>query len=363
MDGREELRMETLLMDSESMAELTTARLQELVGQIGNTPLEPIVMVIDGRMRRVHLKLEGVNPAGSVKDRTGYALVEDLEVRGLLRAGSIVVESTSGNLGVALAFVCRAKGYAFLAVVDPKTTQENLAKMRALGAVIDLVDTPDASGSYLLSRLARVKELCDRSDEYAWTDQYANAANPYIHYATTGPEIYRQLDGKVDAVFAAVSTGGTLAGIGRFFRSASPNTSIVGVDARGSVVFGTPPGARKLTGIGSSRRSSFITGDVYDTYLLVGDEEAFAFCHALYSATGIKVGGSSGAVLAACARYLQDHPELERVVCLCADSGENYNSSIYDDCWLREHGIALSQHHLDPVQDILPAMARYSPVR
>src|SRR5579885_3432801 len=319
--------MESLLMDARSIPQLTTEHMRSLMHQIGNTPIEPIYLVIDGRVRAVYLKLEGANPAGSVKDRTGFALVQHLENRSLLHKGSVVVESTSGNLGVALAFICRAKGYSFLAVVDPKTTRENLDRMQALGAMIDLVDHPDANGGYLLSRLERVQELLQLSDNYAWTDQYSNSANPYIHYATTGPEIYRQLDGKVDAVFAAVSTGGTLAGIG------------------------------------SSRRSSFITGDVYDTYLLVGDEEAFAFCHALYSATGIKVGGSSGAVLAACARYLQDHPELERVVCLCADSGENYNSSIYDDCWLREHGIALSQHHLDPVQDILPAMARYSPVR
>jgi 2,3-diaminopropionate biosynthesis protein SbnA len=351
--------MESLLMDSESMAELTPARMQKLVGQIGNTPLEPIDVVIDGRMRRVHLKLEGANPAGSVKDRTGFALVQDLEERGLLRAGSIVVESTSGNLGVALAFICRAKGYAFLAVVDPKTTRENLAKMQALGAMIDLVDTPDASGGYLLSRLARVQELCTRSDEYAWTDQYANAANPRIHYTTTGPEIYRQMDGRVDAVFVAVSTGGTLAGIGRYFREASPRTRIIGVDARGSVIFGTPPGPRRLTGIGSSRRSSFLCPELYDTHMLVGDEEAFAFCHVLAAAAGIQVGGSSGAVLSACARYLQAHPDVEHVVSVCADCGENYASSIFNAVWLRQHGITFLPRHLAPVQDIRRAMSRY----
>ncbi len=359
---RKGTRMESLLMNARSIPELTTEHMRSLVDQIGNTPIEPVNFVIDGKVREVYLKLEGANPAGSVKDRTGFALVQNLENRCLLHKGSIVVESTSGNLGVALAFICRARGYAFLAVVDPKTTQENLERMQALGAMIELVDHPDGNGGYLLSRLERVQELLQLSDNYAWTDQYSNNANPYIHYATTGPEIYRQLNGKVDAVFAAVSTGGTLAGIGRFFRSVSPTTSIIGVDARGSVVFGTPPGARKLTGIGSSRRSSFITDDVYDTHLLVGDEEAFAFCHALYAATGIKVGGSSGAVLAACARYLQDHPELERAVCLCADSGENYTSSIFNDHWLQQHGIAFSHHHLSPVQDILSSMARYSRV-
>jgi N-(2-amino-2-carboxyethyl)-L-glutamate synthase len=350
--------MEALLMNATSIAELTPVQMHRLVDQIGNTPIEPIYLVIEGRVRKVHLKLEGANPAGSVKDRTGYALVQDLEQRGLLRKGSVVIESTSGNLGVALAFICWAKGYTFLAIVDPKTTQENLAKMQALGAVIELVDQPDANGGYLLSRLVRVQEFCQLSDKYVWTDQYSNAANPHIHYTSTGPEIYCQLNGKVDAVFAAVSTGGTLAGIGRFFRQVSPTTRIIGVDARGSVVFGTPPGPRKLTGIGSSRHSSFLSKEMYDTHLLVGDEEAFAFCHALHAATGIKVGGSSGAVLAACASYLHTHPEMEHVVCICADNGENYTSSIFNDQWLQQHGISFSQQHLDPVQDILHTMSR-----
>jgi len=350
--------MESLLMNAMSIAELTPVQIRGLVNQIGNTPVELIYLVIDGKIRKVHLKLEGANPAGSVKDRTGYALIQDLEHRGLLRKGSIVIESTSGNLGVALAFICRARGYSFLAIIDPKTTQENLAKMRALGAAIELVDQPDANGGYLLSRLAHVRELCQLSDKYVWTDQYSNAANPSIHYTSTGPEIYHQLNGKVDAVFSAVSTGGTLAGIGRFFREVSPATRVIGVDARGSVIFGTQPGPRKLTGIGSSCRSSFISNDLYDTHLLVGDEEAFAFCHALHAATGIKVGGSSGAVLAACAGYLQTHPELEHAVCICPDSGDNYLSSIYSDQWLQQHEIFLSRHHLGPVQDILHTLSR-----
>src|SRR5439155_7100101 len=120
--------------------------------------------------------------------------------------------------------------------------------------------------------------------------------------------------------------GGTLAGIGCFFREISPSTSIIGVDAYGSVIFGTPPAPRKLTGIGSSRRSSFITRNLYDMHMLVRDKEAFAFCRALQDMTGIKVGGSSGAVLAACAKYLLAHPEVIHVVCVCADSGDNYTN-------------------------------------
>src|SRR5262249_32244417 len=152
---------------------------------------------------------------------------------------------------------------------------------------------PDVSG-YLQSRLKRVQELCHFSKKYIWTNQYTNTANPGIHYTATGPEIYHQMNGQVDTIFVPVSTGGTLAGIGRFFREVSPSTHIVGVDAYGSIVFGSPPAPRKLTGIGSSRPSSFIHPDLYDAHMLVRDEEAFAFCRALSFTTGIKVGGSSG---------------------------------------------------------------------
>jgi 2,3-diaminopropionate biosynthesis protein SbnA len=345
-------------MNAGSIADLTPASMSRLVHSIGNTPMQAVHFVIAGKVRKVHLKLEGANPTGSVKDRTGYALIQDLERRGILRKGSIVVESTSGNLGVALTLICRTRNYDFVAVVDPKTTPENIHKMQALGAQIDMIDAPDANGGYLLSRLARVQELCQRSNTYVWTDQYANTANPHIHYASTGPEIYRQMHGKVDAVFVAVSTGGTLAGIGHFFREVSPATCVIGVDARGSVVFDTHPAPRKLTGIGSSRRSSFISPAIYDTHMLVSDEEAFAFCRALFSATGMKVGGSSGAVLSACARYLQAHPEMMHVACVCADNGENYCSSIFNDQWLQHHGLHLSQAHLEPVQDILGTMPR-----
>jgi cysteine synthase A len=270
-----------------------------------------------------------------------------------LNKKSVVVESTSGNLGVALSFFCKLKGYEFVAVVDPKTTQENLAKMQALGAQITMVDQPDKNGGYLLSRLERVRELCQRYDTYVWTNQYANPANPQIHYMSTAPEIYRQMHGEVDALFIAVSTGGTLAGVGRFFREVSPTTSIIGVDAHGSVIFNTPPAPRKLTGIGSSRPSSFLTPDLYNQHLLVKDEEAFAFCRALKDATGINVGGSSGAVLAACAKYLQAHPLVENVVCVCADSGDNYTNSIFNDDWLQKQGLTIRQEHLGPVQEII----------
>ena len=323
-------------MDTKTITEFTPTELAGLLRHIGNTPLLPISLAVKGKIHVTYLKLEGANPSGSIKIRTAYSLVQDLENRNLLGKDTILVESTSGNLGVALSMIAKAKGYRFLAVVDPKTTAENIEKMQSLGAQIEVVDQLDTNGSYLLTRLAYIHQLCHNSNQYIWSNQYTNDANPSIHYAQTGPEIYHQLQGQVDAIFVAVSTGGTLAGIGKYFREVSPKTHIVGVDARGSVIFGTPPAPRKLTGIGSSRASSFLQREHYDTYRIIGDEEAFAFCRALYRETNIKVGGSSGAVLAACAQYLEEHPEIKRSVCLCPDTGENYTSSIFNDQWLHQ---------------------------
>jgi N-(2-amino-2-carboxyethyl)-L-glutamate synthase len=324
---------------------------------IGRTPMRQVELTIRGVPRLVHLKLEGENPGGSIKDRTAHGLVTHLEHTGALRPGQVLIDSTSGNLGVALAMIAQARGYGFLAVVDPKTTDENLAKMRRFGAQIEIVQHMDPQGGYLFTRLQRVLQLC-QSPEYVWTDQYSSPANPRAHYDSTAPEILADMAGQVDVVFVAVSTGGTLAGIGRYFREHSPSTRVVGVDARGSVVFGGAPGPRLLTGIGSSQQSRFLEPGHYDEHHLVGDEEAFTFCRAVYSATDIKLGGSSGAVLAACGRYLARHPHALRVVCICPDRGENYNLSIFNDEWLRSRGLNVSRELLGAVSDIAPAGTR-----
>jgi N-(2-amino-2-carboxyethyl)-L-glutamate synthase len=325
--------------------------------EVGGTPLRPIALRIQGRTRIVYLKLEAANPCGSLKDRTAKSLIDDLERRGLLEPGSVLVESTSGNLGIALAWLARARGYRFVAVIDPRTTPENVARLRQLGARLELVETPDPAGGYLLARIERVRELCAGSAACVWPDQYANPANPRAHEEGTAPELLEQLDSELDAVLVPVSTGGTLAGIARFCRRESPTTRVIAVDAHGSVALGGTPGPRLLTGIGAGKRSSFVTADLYDEAVLVRDAEAFAFCRALAGGTGITVGGSSGATIAACAAVLARDPELERVACICPDGGGSYRSTIYSDRWLARNGIRLGPAHLGPVDEIAPAAA------
>jgi N-(2-amino-2-carboxyethyl)-L-glutamate synthase len=317
---------------------------------VGNTPLIRRHLRVWGQWRRVWLKLEGCNPAGSLKDRTAASLISDLEKRQLLNSSTTLLESTSGNLGVALAYLCRQKGYRFLAVIDPKTTPEICSRMQELGAEIDLITEPDENGGYLLSRLRRIEALCRRFPNYVWSNQYGNPANPLAHYLSTGPEIYRQTGGKLDAVFIPVSTGGTLAGVGRYLRETKPEAKVIGVDAVGSVIFGTAPGKRKLTGIGSSRTSDFLKPDLYDGHLMVTDQEAFSMCRRLTKA-GVPVGGSSGATLVACVRYLADHPEIQNPVCVCPDGGQSYLSTIFDDSWLAQNGLEPTEQ-LELLEDI-----------
>jgi 2,3-diaminopropionate biosynthesis protein SbnA len=316
------------------------------------TPIVRVEVVVGGRPRTVHLKLEGANPCGSLKDRTAASLVDDLERRDALGPGSIIIESTSGNLGIALAAIARRRGHRFVAVVDPKTTGENLARLRALGATVALVETPDAAGCYLAARLERVHALRASSSSFVWPDQYANPAAPRAHEEGTGPEVLAQMRGELEAVFVPVSTGGTLAGVARYLRSASPRTRIVAVDAAGSVALGGAPRPRLLTGIGAGRPSAFLSAELYDEHVLVGDAQAFACCRLLAAATGIRVGGSSGAALAAAARGLAEDPGLGRVVCLCPDRGEAYTSTIYDDRWLAAHALDPARLHPGPVDAI-----------
>lgn len=302
------------------------------------TPIVDVALRIGGAWREVGLKLEGRNPGGSIKARTAAALVHRLERGGVIGPGDALVESTSGNLGVALARICAARGYSFTAVLDPKVDPAVVGRMREHGAEIVMVDRADAAGGYLLTRLAEVRRLMDRRS-MVWPNQYENPANPAVHFGHTGPELLRQRP-CLDAVFVATSTGGTLAGIGRYLHAAAPGAQVVGVDVHGSLVFTNRPAPRLLSGIGASRRSSFLRPGDYDHFRLISDRVAIAACHTIRAGVGISLGGSSGATVAACARFLASHPDVRHPVCICPDGGANYANTIFSPHWLDAHGIA-----------------------
>jgi cysteine synthase A len=330
---------------------------QELLGgrlpAVGGTPLVPVRLRTGRRWHPVWLKLEQFNPGGSIKDRTAWSLIADLEARGALRPGGAVVESTSGNLGVGLALACRERGYRLIAVVDQMASARSVREMTDSGAVIDTV-TPGPGEPLLACRLSRVAELLRADPDLVWTNQYASPANPGVHREQTATEICRQLGRPPGAVAVAVSTGGTLRGIAEHLRACAPGCQVIAVDTEGSVVLGGEPGPRHIPGIGSSRPSDFLRARPYDHAAYVSEATAAATCHALRDRTGIGVGGSSGAVLAAAARFLRGRAPGEPVVCVCADGADRYEDTVYDAGWLARNEIVVTSALPLPFDDITP---------
>jgi 2,3-diaminopropionate biosynthesis protein SbnA len=309
------------------------------LARIGGTPLMRIRLRIGGQWRHLWLKLEQFNPGGSIKDRTALALVEDLEDSDRMRHADTIIESTSGNLGIALAMACRDRGYRFIAVTDPMASDFCANEMRRFGASIEEIAPSPGRVDYLSLRLARVKELLAENPLAVWPDQYRSPANPTAHRQHTGPELLQQAASPPDAVFVSVSTGGTLAGIAQHLRAFAPDCKIGAVDIQGSIVLGGPMSKRHVPGIGSTRKSSFIQSESYDFTEKITEAEAIATCHALREATNIGLGGSSGAVVAAAARYIAQRAPQRPVICVCPDGSDRYEDTIYDSDWLADNDL------------------------
>ncbi len=315
------------------------SQVDELRATISPTPTSEHLVTFRGRTHRVLVKHERFNSTGSVKDRTAAGLLIAMDWQSPLVPGTVVVESTSGNLGLALSHLLALVDCRLIAVIDPKTPRETALALTAAGVEVIRVDTPDGHGGYLLTRLRTVADLCRRNPDYRWSDQYSNQASPWIHRRTTGPEIAEQGGTGLDAVYVAVSTGGTLAGISAHLRELDGAVRIVAVDSVGSLATGRVGGRRLLTGIGSSQASTFLGPGSYDYATPVADADAIALCRIFLADTAISLGGSSGCVLYACLLDLASDTPPRTPLCLCPDSGEKYASTVYDDEWLRSCGI------------------------
>jgi len=300
------------------------------------TPLISISVHAADLQHTLLLKDERQNPTGSIKDRTATALV-DRAVLNAVRAGSPgLVESTSGNLGAALALRAGQEGFTFRAVVDPRLSPNLADKIIGLGGELDVVKQADPSGNFLMARLDRVQQLVRMG--WVWTNQYTNPAVAQVHLTSTGPEIFTQLTNRVDELLVAVSTGGTLAGLGAFAHARWPTTKVVAVDVEGSVVFAGPPAPRYLTGIGSARTSDFDLAGCHDAVEIVSETEAIELCHRLLRELGIGVGPSTGAVVAAFIGRTIDARAPLHGLGLVADGATNYARTIFDRQWLASHG-------------------------
>lgn len=307
---------------------------ESVLGCVGNTPLVALRRLFPDPDFEVLAKLELMNPGGGMKDRPARYIVESGLRDGSISPGAHLIESSSGNFGIALAMAARVHDLHLTCVVDPKTTQANVAILRGLGASVEIVSEPDESGGYLHTRLRRVEELLAGTPGAICINQYANDRNWQAHYHGTGAELSEQLVHPPAYLFAAVSTTGSILGCSRRLRERFPALRVIAVDAVGSVIFGGPPGARDLPGIGSSRVPELCRPEEIDEVVQVDDVDAALGCRELLATEGIFAGGSTGSVVCAIARTLPRLPRPCRVVAIFPDRGDRYLDLVYDDGWL-----------------------------
>jgi 2,3-diaminopropionate biosynthesis protein SbnA len=282
------------------------------------------------------LKCEGLNVAGSMKLRVAAAMVDRAEHEGLVTPGTTLVESSSGNLGIALALVAASRSIPFVCVVDPKCNQRALDLMRSLGATVHLVHGPDEAGGYLSARKSKVQQLCEQHPDYLWLNQYQNPAAWNVHADTTAPQIARDFP-SLDVVFIGVGTGGTLRGCAQYFHEHHPNVTVVAVDSVGSVNFGMPSGPRHLPGLGAGEQMPFVAKDLADDFIAVSEEDAISCCLEL-AEHGFLLGASTGTVVFGAREWLSRNAGRagRSAVAIAPDFGERYLETVYDEEWRRK---------------------------
>jgi cysteine synthase A len=281
------------------------------------------------------LKCEGFNFAGSVKLKAATRMVEIAERRGQLRPGSIIVESSSGNLGVALSMIAANKGYGFRCVTDPRCNLATRLLMEALGAEVHVVTEPDPVNGILGARINYVKALCASDDRYVWLNQYENPGNWGAHYRTTAPAIARQFP-DLDVLFVGAGTTGTLMGCARWFREWHRPVRIVAVDAAGSVSFGAEPRRRMIPGLGMGMRPPQLDDSYVDEVTWVEEPDTIRTCHRL-ARSGFLFGGSTGTVVSGAVDWLARHDaEGLTAVTIAPDLGDRYLDTIYQPNWVQD---------------------------
>ncbi|WP_088348164.1 MULTISPECIES: 2,3-diaminopropionate biosynthesis protein SbnA [Rhodomicrobium] len=282
----------------------------------------------------VFVKIEALNTAGSVKIKTALNLINTMEKEGQILPDSRIIESSSGNLGVALSMICAGRGYDFTCVVDPNASARNIKIMEALGTHIVTVTEPDENGGYLGTRIRYIKRLLGEDPRVVWTNQYANPANAEAHRQWTATAIDQRFP-RLDYLFIGAGTTGTLMGCVRHFRAHRPEVKIVAVDVAGSVTFGCKPGKRHIPGLGASRRPELFDPAGLFAMEMIDERDTIGMCRHLAQRHGFLAGGSTGTVLAAVLAWKPRLGKEAVIGAISPDLGERYLDTIYNDDWVK----------------------------
>jgi cystathionine beta-synthase len=324
---------------------------------VGNTPIVRLDTIGRGVKPQLLAKLEYVNPGGSVKDRIGLAMIEKAEADGKLKPGGTIVEPTSGNTGVGLAIAAAKKGYRCIFVMPDKMSQEKISMLRAYGAEVVICPTavpPDSPESYY----SVSDRLAEEIPGGFKPDQYSNMSNPEAHYLTTGPEIWGQTDGELDAIVISVGTGGTISGVGRYFKERSSKALIVGADPEGSVYTAKDDSdvhPYLVEGIGKDTWPKTMDPSVVDEWVRVSDRDSFLTARRLAREEGLLVGGSGGTTVWAALEVAKRLGPEATILAMIPDSGRSYMSKFYDDNWMLEHGFVERRAPAPTVSELLRA--------
>ncbi|MFL5733924.1 MAG: PLP-dependent cysteine synthase family protein, partial [Chloroflexia bacterium] len=308
-----------------------------ILDTIGNTPIVRLPKLNRGLKPTLLAKLEQFNPGNSVKDRIGVRMITDAEEKGLLKKGGTIVEPTSGNTGTGLAIAAAIMGYKCVFVMPDKVSQEKISLLKAYGA--EVVTTPTAVPRESPESYYNVADRLTRDIPGAFQpNQYFNPMNPRTHFETTGPEIWRQLDGKIDALVCGVGTGGTISGIGNYLKSQNPDLWVVGADPEGSIYTGDRARPYKVEGIGEDFMPGTFDSNVVDEWVMVTDRDSFDTARRITREEGVLVGGSAGTAMWAALQVAKRMDEGKVILTIIPDSGRGYLSKLYNDAWMRENG-------------------------